>query len=587
MKKLLTGNEAVARGAFEAGVHFASSYPGTPSTEIAENLSKYSEIYTEWSVNEKVAVEGACGASAAGARAIVSMKHVGMNVAADPIFTFSYMGACGGLVIVTCDEPGQFSSQNEQDNRNYAKMAKLPLLEPSDSAECLSMTKEAFYISEKFKTPVIIRLTTRVCHSKSPVTLGERKEVPIKEYEKDIENRISVPAFARKMRVKVEKRLFELKAFAEKTELNKIIENESSLGVIASGMCFYHAREIFKDTASYLKLGFTNPMPEEIIKSFCKDKKKIYVIEENDPFIKDTVKALGFKVEDVFPPYGEMTPDVLRKSLGLEALEHIETEEEKLLPRPPLLCAGCPHRGVFYSLGKRKDIFISGDIGCYTLGFSEPFNAMDMNICMGASISAGHGAEKIFKLKGEKRRVVSVIGDSTFFHTGINSLINTVYNKSATVNIILDNRVTGMTGHQDNPGTGYDIKGQEAPFIDIARVCEAVGVKHIFTVDPTDLKEVNEALDKALKIEDEPSVIIARYPCVLKKLSERDKSEFPDIFKVKFKVTENCVGCKTCLSLACPAVSFHKKAVIRADVCTGCSLCSQVCPVNAIVKEEL
>ena len=587
MKKLLTGNEAAARGAFEAGVHFAFSYPGTPSTEIAENLAKYPQFYTEWSVNEKVAVESACGASVAGARAIVSMKHVGMNVAADPIFTFSYMGALGGMVIVTCDEPGQFSSQNEQDNRNYAKTAKLPLLEPSDSFECLSMTKEAFDISEKFKTPVILRMTTRVCHSKSIVTLGERKEVPLKEYAKDIENRISVPAFAQKMRVKVEKRLLLLKAFSEESCFNKIIETGSKSGVIASGMCFYYAREVFKDTASYLKLGFTNPMPDKIIRNFCKNKEKIYVIEENDPFIKDAVRALGFKVEDVFPSCGEMTPDVLKKSLGLDELEHTEEAEEKLLPRPPLLCAGCPHRGIFYALGKRKDIFVSGDIGCYTLGFSEPFNAMDMNICMGASISAGHGAEKAFRLKGDKRKVVSVIGDSTFFHTGINSLINTVYNKSATVNIILDNRVTGMTGHQDNPGTGYDIKGQEAPFIDIARVCEAVGVKHIFKVDPTNLKEVHEALDKSLMIEDEPSVIIAIYPCALKKLSERDKSEFPDIFKVKFKVTENCVGCKICLSLACPAISFDKKAVIRKDICTGCSLCSQVCPAGAIEKAVL
>ena len=591
MKKLLTGNEAVALGAWEAGCHFASAYPGTPSTEIMENISTYKEIKCEWAPNEKVAVESCCGASLAGARTIASMKHVGMNVAADPMFTFAYMGVNGGFVIITADEPGQHSSQNEQDNRYYAKMAKVPLLEPSDSQECLDMVKMAFEISEKYDTLVIVRLTTRVCHSKGIVDAGERKEVPIKEYKKDVTRTITVPALSRPMRIKVEKRMGELKKFSETVSLNRIENDGKNTGVISSGMCYYYAKEVFKDEASCLKLGFTNPMPEGLISKFCEGKEKIYVVEENDPYIKDTVKALGFKIEDVFPFCGEMTPDVLRKSLGYEELSSPSVDEEKVLPRPPMLCAGCPHRGFFYEIGKRKDLIISGDIGCYTLGFAQPYNAMDVNICMGASISAGHGAQQVLDMvEGNKKRVVAVIGDSTFFHTGINSLINVVYNKSNTISVILDNRITGMTGHQQNPGSGYTIKGEETVAINIEGLCRAIGIRHIFVVNPNHLDEMNKAIDDALAIKDEPSVIITRYPCVLKQMSLMDKEEFPKAFKDKYTVSDSCIGCKKCLTAGCPAISFDletRKSVINRDMCVGCSVCSQICPVKAIVKEEI
>ncbi len=590
MKELMTGNEAVARGAWEAGVHYAAAYPGTPSTEILENISQYKEVYAEWSTNEKVALEGAVGACLAGARSLASMKHVGINVAADPLFTFAYMGVNGGSVIITADEPGQFSSQNEQDNRNYAKAAKLPMLEPSDSQECKDMIGIAYEISEKYNTPVLFRMTTRVCHSKSVVEVGERKAVPIKEYVKDGLAHVCVPANAKNWRRTVEERMNKLEAYSEATPLNFTEYNNCKIGIITSGICYRYAKEVFGDKASYLKLGFTNPLPSKTIKDFCSKFDKIYVIEENDPYIEEKVRMLGFNCfgKGFFPPYGEMLPEVIRGSFGMEQAPRVKVDMDKIIRRTPTLCSGCPHRGVFYELGKRKDIMISGDIGCYTLGYSKPYSAMDTALCMGASFSLGHGAQKVFNMEGSSKRVVTVLGDSTFFHTGINSLINTIYNNSNTVNIILDNRITGMTGHQENPGTGFTAKGDPASIVDIEATVRALGIKHVKVVDPNNLKEVKSVLDEFLKL-DEPSVIITRWPCALKKFSQADKEEFAAAYKDICQVDhDKCIGCKLCLKTGCPSLSFDKmakKTSIDRFTCLGCQVCAQVCPKKAIAKE--
>ena len=591
MRKLMTGDEAIARGAYEAGVSYASAYPGTPSTEILENLSTYKEIYAEWAPNEKVAMESAIGASVAGLRSMVSMKHVGMNVAADPMFTWAYMGVNGGNVIITADEPGMFSSQNEQDNRNYAKSAKIAMLEPSDSQECIDMVKTAYEISEKLDTPFIIRMTTRVCHSKSIVELGERPDVPAKEWSKNPAKYVCLPAIARNLRVKLEERMNNLKEYSETCPFNRVEMGDTKVGVIASGICYYYAKEVFGENASYLKLGMTNPMPAQMIRDFCSKVEKIYILEENDPYIEEFVKQLGFACigKDLFPYTGEMTPDVIRACVTGTPNKTIEFDRSKLIGRAPTFCAGCPHRGLFYRLGKRKDIMISGDIGCYTLAAGKPYTAMDSTVCMGASISIGHGAQKAFNAQGVNRRVVTVLGDSTFFHTGINSLINTVYNKSNTVNIILDNRITGMTGHQNNPGTGYTAKEEETTIIKIEDLVRAIGVKHVYVINPNNLQEVDDTLDKCLAL-DEPSVIITRWPCVLKKFSKEDKAEFTDLFNTKNKVDhEKCVGCKLCLKAGCPAMSYDaeaKKVNINQAQCVGCDVCTQVCPKDAILKEE-
>jgi len=593
MRELMTGNEAIARGAYEAGVKYASAYPGTPSTEILENIALYKEdIVAEWAPNEKVALEAVIGASIAGARTIASMKHVGLNVAADPLFTFAYTGVHGGMIVVSADEPGQHSSQNEQDNRNYAKAAKIPMLEPSDSQESKDMTKAAFELSEKYDTPVMIRMTTRVCHSKGIVQCVDREEKGIIPYVKDINKYVTVPAVARKLRVKVEERQKKLLEFSNTTELNFIEWNDTKIGVIASGACYSYAKEVFGNTISYLKLGFTQPLPNEKIKEFCSTVKKVYVIEENDPYIEEQVKILGFEChgKDTFPAYGEMLPEVIRASVFGETMKTVEYNENEVVARPPSLCAGCPHRGFFYELGKRKNVFMSGDIGCYSLAFAEPYNAIDHNICMGASMSIGHGAQKVFNMQeNNKMRVVSMLGDSTFFHTGINSLIDVIYNNSNTVNVILDNRITGMTGHQENPGSGYTVQGDPAATLNIESIVKAVGFKNVALINPNDLKSVKETLDWALSL-DEPSVIITRWPCVLKKFSKEDKEEFSTAFMTKCSVDEEkCVGCKACIKTGCPAISYNKKtklANIDKNTCVGCEVCQQVCPVKAIGKVE-
>ncbi|MEG2174654.1 MAG: thiamine pyrophosphate-dependent enzyme, partial [Oscillospiraceae bacterium] len=457
---------------------------------------------------------------------------VGLNVAADPLFTYAYMGVNGGMVVVTADEPGQHSSQNEQDNRNYAKMAKIPLLEPSDSQECRDMVVLAFELSERFDSLVLLRMTTRVCHSKGLVECAKRRAVPIREYKKDVSRTITVPALSRPMRLRVEARLHALAEYAETSPLNHIEWNKNEIGVIASGMSYYYAREVFGDDVSYLKLGFTNPLPAGLLRTFCEGVKKVYIVEENDPYIEEAVKVLGFAPHgrDTFPFCGELTPDVLRRALTGKTFPTLQADPAKVAPRPPMLCAGCPHRGLFYELGKHKNIMISGDIGCYTLGFSPPYNAMDCNICMGASISAGHGAQQIFSMKpGCDTRTVAVIGDSTFFHTGMNSLLDVVYNASKTITVILDNRITGMTGHQQNPGTGLTIKGDPTCETSIEAVVRALGIKHVKTVNPNVLTDVRAALDWAFSL-DEASVVITRWPCVLKRFSAEDKSEFPLAF---------------------------------------------------------
>ncbi|MGV8979599.1 indolepyruvate ferredoxin oxidoreductase subunit alpha [Clostridium sp.] len=597
MKKLLTGNEAIARGAWEAGIKFASAYPGTPSTEILENIALYKEdILAEWATNEKVALEAVIGASYAGARALAAMKHVGLNVAADPLFTNSYTGVNGGLVIITADEPGMFSSQNEQDNRNYARAAKIPMLEPSDSKEAKDMIKEAFEISEKYDSPVLFRVTTRLCHSKGIVECGDRLDVAIKEYVKDVKKRVPVPAFTGDMRIRVEERLNKLEEFSNNTPLNYIELNDSAtqdakIGIVTSGCCYRFAKEVFGNNVSYLKLGFTNPLPKAMMKEFASKVDKIYVIEENDAIIENELKALGIECngKNTFPFHGEMTPDVIRKSVYGKTNDTIAYDESKIVARPPSYCAGCPHRGFMYELGKRKNTVMSGDIGCYALGFAEPYNAMDWSLCMGASLSMGHGAQQVFNMKKDnKTRVVSFLGDSTFFHTGINSLLDVVYNKGKSINVILDNRITGMTGHQENPGSGYTLQGLETEFVDIEALVKACGIKNIKVIDPNNLKEIKETLDWAFEL-DEASVIITRWPCVLKKLSKEDKEEFQGVFKSNCKVdVEKCIGCKMCLKSGCPAISYDKtskKASIDPTPCVGCEVCMQICPVGAIEKE--
>jgi len=592
MKKLLTGNEAVARGAYEAGVRFASAYPGTPSTEILENMALYKDIRAEWATNEKVALEATIGASIAGGRSLAAMKHVGLNVASDGFMTVAYTGVNAGLVVITADEPGQHSSQNEQDNRNYASFAKVPMLEPSDSQESKDMIKIALEISEEYDTPVLYRMTTRVCHSKSIVECEGREDIPLKVYKKNKEKYVIVPAYATKMRVKVEERLHKLQEYSNKTDLNYIEWNDKSVGVITSGMCYHYAKAVFGDSVSYLKLGFTYPIPDEKIKEFASQVEKVYIIEENDPIIEERVKVLGFKChgKDTFPTYGELTPDVIRKSIDGSGKPTIEYNKDLVVPRPPALCAGCPHRGFFYELSRKEDVVVAGDIGCYTLGVSQPYDSIDITIDMGSGFAVGHGAQAIFDMnEGNKKRVVAVQGDSTFFHTGINGLISTVYNKGNTINVILDNRTTGMTGHQENPGTGYSLQGETTEQLDIEALARACGIKHIRKIDPNELDEMNEVLDWALSI-DEPSVIITRWPCAIKKLSKEDKIEFPNAFTSKYQVNpELCSGCRQCTRVGCPAIEFlnaEGKSSINMDQCVGCSVCEQVCTGFAIGKVE-
>jgi len=588
MKKLLTGNEATARGAWEAGVHFASAYPGTPSTEILETMANYKEVYSEWAPNEKVAVEASVGASIAGARSLAAMKHVGMNVAADPIFTYAYLGVNGGYVVVTADDPGLHSSQNEQDNRYYARHAKMPLIEPSDSQEAKDFIKEAYEVSERFDVPVLFRLTTRICHSYSLVELEDRKEVEVKKYKRNIQKFVATPAANRVHHVELEEKLKKLEEYANnETKLNREEINSDEIGIITSGVSYQYAKEVFGEDASYLKLGFTFPIPKEKIRNFAKKVKKIYVIEENEPFLETEIKALGIEVtgKDKIPLTGELNPDIIREALLGEKRETVQPNPEKIVARPPTLCSGCPHRGMFFELSKKKGAVITGDIGCYTLGSADPLNAMDTVICMGAGVSAAHGFAKVFERTNQKRKVFGVVGDSTFFHSGITSLLDIVYNKSNATIIILDNRITAMTGHQENPGTGYSLMGEKTDEVDFEKLVRAIGIKHVRTINPNNLDEVKESIDETMELE-EPSVIITRYPCVLKKLHEEEKEEFAPVQHIYKVNTEKCSKCKMCLKIGCPSISFDKEtgAYIDPNSCVGCSVCAQVCTFDAIEK---
>lgn len=594
MKKIMSGNEAVARGVYEASVRFASAYPGTPSTEILQNISTYKEVYAEWAPNEKVALETAIGASIAGGRSFASMKHVGVNVAADPLFTFAYTGVTGGCVLVTADEPGMHSSQNEQDNRNYAKAAKIPMLEPSNSQESLDMIVDAYELSEKYDSLILFRMTTRVCHSKSLVEMGERKEVELIPYEKKFDKYVAVPAIGRKLRIKLEDRMNKLKVYSETSKWNYEIDNKSKIGVISSGMSFEYANEAFGDTVSYLKLGFTNPLPKNLISNFCDKYEKIYIIEENDPYIEEFAKTLGKEVigKDLFPFTGEMTPDVIRRAALSENYKGVKLDEELFVGRPPTFCTGCPHRGFFYELGKkRKKIIVAGDIGCYSLAVGEPYNMMDSLICMGASFSTGHGMQKVMEMKNDDdRRIVTVMGDSTFFHTGINSLINTVYNKGNTINVILDNRITGMTGQQDNPGSGLNLSLETSVVMDIEAIVKAIGIKNVRKVNPNDLQETKDAINWALELQ-ETSVIITDWPCKLKKrYNDDDYLKYDKMWQTKDIVIEDkCVGCKACLRSGCSSLVYDvdkNKVSINPNTCVGCDVCLQICPYDAIVKDD-
>ena len=589
MKKLLTGNEAIAQGAYEAGVTYASAYPGTPSTEILENVALFQDhIIAEWAPNEKVALENAIGASIAGARALAAMKMVGVNVAADPLLSFAYSGVNGGLVLISADDPGLHSSQNEQDNRFYAKFAKIAMLEPSDSQEAKDMIPAAMEISETFRTPILLRMTTRICHSKSLVELGDRQGDAKKPYAKNLAQFDLVPAVAKRLRAELEQRLQKLAAFADETDLNFFEWNGTSIGIISSGVAYQYAKEVFGDKASYLKLGFTYPLPEKKIKEFASRVKTLYVIEELEPYLEEQIKGMGIACigKDKLPNMYELNPDIVAKSLLGEETPLIEYDKSLVANRPPVLCAGCPHRGFFYELAKKKNVVITGDIGCYALGGADPLNAKDLAICMGAAPSIGHGMQKVFAKFSESPRVIATIGDSTFFHTGINSIMHVAYNRSNTITVILDNRSTGMTGHQDHPGTGFTLQGQPTKELDISKLVQALGIDHVCTINPMRLSEVREALDWALAL-DEPSVIITRWPCILKKPTPADKAEFGDYLGKSEIITEKCIGCKMCIKNGCPALSFNKeakKAVIDHLQCTGCQVCLQACPVQAIRK---
>lgn len=577
MKQLMLGNEAVARGLYEAGCSVISSYPGTPSTEITEYASKYDEMYSEWAPNEKVAMEVAIGAAIAGKRAFCAMKHVGLNVAADPLFTVSYSGVNGGLVIAVADDPGMHSSQNEQDSRHYAIAAKVPMLEPADSKECLEFTKLAFEISEHFDTPVILRLSTRIAHSQSLIETADRVIPEPKEYIKNPAKYVMMPAMAKARHVVVEKRILDLIEYAEKTELNKIILNDTKIGIITSGVAYQYAREALGKSASYLKLGMVNPLPIKLIQDFASKVEKLYVIEELDDIIETHCKKNGLNVigKEIFPVIGEFSQNLIAQKMGLAEKPTVALEEA-IPVRPPVMCAGCPHRGLFYILSKNK-LMVSGDIGCYTLGAQAPLQAMDTTICMGASVSGLHGFNKALGEKAEKSSV-AVIGDSTFMHSGMTGLANIAYNGSNSTVIILDNSITGMTGHQQNPTTGYNIKGDPATKISLEKVCEAVGINRVTVVDPYDLKTCDEVVKREVAA-DEPSVIISRRPCALLKYVKH---------KPALIVTnEKCRGCKSCMKIGCPAISMkEKKAVIDKTLCVGCGLCQSLCAFSAILEGE-
>lgn len=573
MKELMLGNKAVARGLYEAGCKVISSYPGTPSTEITEEAAAYKEVYCEWAPNEKVALEVAHGATLGGVRAACAMKHVGLNVAADPLFTISYQGLNAGLVVCVADDPGMHSSQNEQDSRHYAIAAKLPMLEPSDSEESRVFAKKAFEMSEKFNTPVLLKMVTRVAHSQSIVDTEERVEPEQVPYVKD-PTKVMMTLNSRNAHVRVEQRTKDLIEYAENCEFNRVeMGKDTSVGIITDSTSYQYAREVLGEDACILKLGLINPLPEKLIKDFAAKVDRVIVLEELDPIIENHCKQLGIKVsgKDTFPICGEFSQNLVRECLGMEVPEHMSIDEN-VPARPPVMCAGCPHRGIFYIL-KKKKCMVYGDIGCYTLGAVAPLNAMDLNVCMGASCSGLHGFNKAMGEAGESNSV-GVIGDSTFIHSGMTGITDISYNMSNSTVIILDNSITGMTGHQQNPTTGKNLRGEPAGKVDLEALCKALGFNRVRVVDPYDLKAVEEAVTEELAAK-EPSIIISRRPCVMIKGT---------VHKPPISVDEDkCVGCKQCMSIGCPAIAVKdKKAHIDPTLCIGCKVCSQMCKFGAI-----
>ncbi len=574
MKELMIGNKAVAQGLYDGGLNVVSSYPGTPSTEITEFLSKFDDIHSEWAPNEKVAAEVAFGASLAGARSACAMKHVGLNVAADPLFTLSYTGVNGGMVICVADDPAMHSSQNEQDSRHYAIASKVPMLEPSDSNEAYNFAKSAFELSEKFDTPVLLRMCTRIAHSQSIVVTSGRVEKPLGEYEKQPQKYIMMPANAIKRHPVVEDRTRALVEYAEDCPYNTVEYNSDEIGIITSGCSYLYVKEALGDSVSVLKIGMPYPLPEKLIRDFACKVKKLYVIEELDPIIENHVKSLGIEVvgKEMFSLLGEFSQATIKKAFSREEPECV-CADSAIPNRPPMMCAGCPHRGIFYTLSKNK-ITVMGDIGCYTLGAVAPLNALDSTLCMGASISGLHGFNAARKEEFEGKSV-AVIGDSTFMHSGMTGLVNIAYNATNSTVIILDNSITGMTGHQQNPTTGYNIKGDPAAKVDLEALCRALGIGRVRVVDPYNLKECESAIKEELAAA-EPSVIISRRPCVLLKSVKPLPALVVD--------RDKCKSCKKCMKLGCPAISFKDgKACVDVTLCVGCGVCKQLCAFDAIV----
>lgn len=573
-KKLMLGNAAVARGLYENGVTVASAYPGTPSTEILECAATYDEVYAEWAPNEKVATEVAIGASVAGARAFCAMKHVGLNVAADPLFTVGYTGVNGGLVIAVADDPDMHSSQNEQDSRHYAKASKIPMLEPSDSAECKDFIRAAYELSEKYDTPMLYRLTTRVAHSQSIVEQEERTEVPLKPYERNIGKYVMMPGNAKRRHPEVEQRICDLTEYAETSPLNRVEYGDKKIGIITSGMCYHYVKEAFGDTVSVLKLGMVYPLPVKLIQDFAAQVEKLYVVEELDPFIEEHCNNIGVSVigKEVFPICYEYSTKLIRERITGQKETDFAVAEEAVPVRPPVLCPGCPHRGTFYVL-KKMGVHICGDIGCYTLGAVAPLNAMDSVVCMGASVGMSFGMA-LARGKEFAKNTVAVIGDSTFIHSGIIGLIEIVYNKGINTVLVLDNSITGMTGHQDNPTTGKTLKGEKTIAVDLEALGHAVGIQRVRIVDPFELEELEGVLKEELAAE-EPSLVIVQRPCALLK-----GVKFPGPIQIN---PEKCKKCKACMKLGCSAISIKDGSLtIDQTLCNGCGLCRHVCKFDAI-----
>ena len=580
-KVLYSGNEAIARGAYEAGAKICSAYPGTPSTEIFENLPQYKDaLYCEWAPNEKVALEVAYGASIAGARSLCAMKHVGLNVAADPMFTAAYNGVNGGMVIVTADDPSMHSSQNEQDNRHYARSAKIPMVEPSDSQECKDFMKEAYKISEMFDAPVLFRTTTRVSHSKSLVECGQREEKEIPPYQRNPMKFSCTPALAYRNHPKVEKNMAALEEYGNTCCLNKMEIKGHKVGVITASIAYLYAKDVFPEDTSFLKLGLTNPLPMKLIREFASQVEKLYVIEELDPFMEEQIKAAGIPCvgKELTGKLYEFNPQLLKERLFGEKPQAPDLGVSAV-SRPPALCPGCPHRGFFYSVARHKDIIVTGDIGCYTLGGAAPLNAVDSCVCMGGGFTVGMGIAKTLALTGDPRKVFGVVGDSTFFHSGMTGAAEIIYNKGNMVPVVLDNSITGMTGHQDNPGSGKTLQGEIAEAIRIEKVLAAMGYEKILIVDPQDLKAMDAAIVEA-RDSQVPAAIVVRRPCLLIKGIKHDIGKCvvdPD----------KCIGCKSCLRVGCPAILVeNRKARIDPNQCVGCTVCAQVCPKGAITRKE-